>query len=357
MTCRKCSKSIPDESTFCLSCGAKQETMRSRRLRGNGSGTVYQLPNGKWRAEVNNNSADGTGRRTKSGFPRKKDAMEYLDTLKGERQKVSVTVKYLIDKYQDSEQYKKLVSKRKGYNTAIKKLEPVHTRHIADIRLEELQELLDSVEGYYPRKDIKQVLSHLYRIAEINGDVVRNFARYLVLPPLVEKEIEPFNEEEVLTFWEDYETGNTFTGYILLMVYAGMGPGELLKTQKYMINWDEQTIVGAGVKYRNKKELPIIIADDLIPVVKDLCEYSRGSSKLLDMPDSDFRKAFDSAIARMGVRSLKPYSCRHTCATALTMAGVEPPIIQMIMRHAKYQTTLRYTHIKVKPLLAAVNRL
>ena len=130
-----------------------------------------------------------------------------------------------------------------------------------------------------------------------------------------------------------------------------------MKTEKSMINWEAQTIVGAGVKQRNKKELPIIIADDLIPVVKDLCAYSRESPMLLDMTESDFRKAFDEAIGRMGVRSLRPYSCRHTCATALTMAGVEPPIIQMIMRHAKYQTTLRYTHIKVKPLLAAVNRL
>ena len=78
--------------------------------------------------------------------------MEYLTTLKGERPKVNVTVEYLIDKWQESEQYQKLSSKKKAYRTAIKKMEPIHQRYIADLRVEELQELIDSVEGYYPAK-------------------------------------------------------------------------------------------------------------------------------------------------------------------------------------------------------------
>lgn len=44
MVCRKCRTALPDGSKYCLSCGAKQDITRRPRSRGNGTGSVYQLP-------------------------------------------------------------------------------------------------------------------------------------------------------------------------------------------------------------------------------------------------------------------------------------------------------------------------
>ena len=42
MKCCKCRKEIPNESKFCLKCGAKQKISQSRHTRGNGQGTAIK---------------------------------------------------------------------------------------------------------------------------------------------------------------------------------------------------------------------------------------------------------------------------------------------------------------------------
>ena len=359
MQCKKCKKEIPDESSFCNHCGSQQVKKRSRRVRANGEGTAYQLKNGKWRAEITIGRADGKRiSKTKSGFKTKKDALAYIPTLKNEKSSQHVTIKYLYDEWSVSTHFTELSKSRKTtYRSAYNKLKPLWLRTLRDLRIEELQATIDAVEGYYPRHDMKQLLSLLYDIAEINGDVDKNISKFIRLPKLIEKEKEAFDEKEILAIWADYNAGYTFSGYLLLMIYAGMGPGELQNTYKHMINWEEQTIVGAGVKTRKGKQWPIIIADDLLPVLRELCKLSVRSEKLLPMGETKFRKIYKEAIQRMGIRHLAPYCCRHTCATALALAGVEATIIRAIMRHTKYQTTLRYTHIQVRPLVDGVNKL
>ena len=48
MICRKCKADVPD-GPYCSQCGAKQAVSRQNtKSRGNGQGSVYRLPNGKY---------------------------------------------------------------------------------------------------------------------------------------------------------------------------------------------------------------------------------------------------------------------------------------------------------------------
>ena len=107
MVCRKCRTALPDGSKYCLSCGAKQDITRRPRSRGNGTGSVYQLPSKTWIAVRIcgwYTAEDGSihrKTRSKSGFRTKKEALEYLPLLAvtpAQERSRHITYKELYDK-------------------------------------------------------------------------------------------------------------------------------------------------------------------------------------------------------------------------------------------------------------------
>ena len=52
MNCIKCGVELSDNSVFCNICGKKQLREKRKKARGNGQGSVFKLPNGKYKAVV-----------------------------------------------------------------------------------------------------------------------------------------------------------------------------------------------------------------------------------------------------------------------------------------------------------------
>lgn len=84
--------------------------------------------------------------------------------------------------------------------------------------------------------------------------------------------------------WEDYAAGNHFTGYILLMIYTGMMPGELFDLRKNMIDFDAHTIIGCGKKTKKRKDTPLVISNVVEPVLRDLYDNAAGDKLLKRKP-------------------------------------------------------------------------
>lgn len=364
--CRKCKEEIPDRAKFCQFCGSKQsepDKKRSTRSRPNGTGSVYKR--GKaWECAyvtgylIDENGKMKTVRRTKGGFRTKKEAMEYLPQLKTEPVKKSPTVNELWNMFKSSKKYNQLSDSRKEkYEIAWKKLESIWLWKIDALTTFDLQNVVDSnADTYYTARDLKNLLSKLYQIAMPDEFVKTNLSEYIELPDLNAKKQEAFLPEEIEKLWVDYDAGNWWTGYILLMIYTGMMPGELLDAEKDNIDWEGKQIVGAGKKTKERRETPIVLADCIIPVLSDLCEHTSGN-KLIKINKDKFYEVYYASLARAGCRRLTPYSCRHTAATSLAMENIPPSVIQKIMRHAKFSTTENYIHINVEPMLEAVNKL
>ena len=90
MECIKCKKEIPDGAPYCCWCGKKQQTKKATK-RGNGTGSVYRR-NDKWVAEITRGyrEENGTMKRVisrKCGFRTKKEALDYLPTLAGQKKR------------------------------------------------------------------------------------------------------------------------------------------------------------------------------------------------------------------------------------------------------------------------------
>lgn len=332
--------------------------MGKPKARGNGQGSVYKMPSGKWRAAVTL-YYDENGKRvykTKSGFVKKKDAIKYLETLRTQEES-RPDIKF-IELYREwSDQHYCRVSKdtEYGYVAAYKQCESLYPWRFCDIKAKELQAVVDGCKNSRRSKaDIKSLLNNMYKYAMQNDYCQKNYAQYIRLPQKEKSKNDAFTASEIEAFWNDYERGNEFTGYILILIYTGMRYGELATLEKKNIFIKERYMIG-GIKTQAGIDREIPIADKILPIVTKF--YLQNSKALLEMPEKVFYNEYRATLMRLNMRELKPHCCRHTFSTLMANKGIQPAVIKETAGHEDYSTTMIYTHIKLDEKLKAVNSL
>lgn len=363
MLCKKCRREIPDNSKFCLECGAKQGKAAAAK-RGNGQGCVFRRPSGTWAAEITLGYFIKDGKmkrkmRRKCGFKTKKEAVLYLDVLRQEYESPKkITLSQLWERYSDNWDLSQ--PKQAAYKIAWKKIEnTVGWRKIDSLTSDELQDLVDSAApSYYTRRDIKTVLSKLYQIAMRDDFTDKNKASFIKLPKLVTNERTIFTDSEISALWEDYNsTADKVTAALLVMLYTGMRPVEVQRVRTDEVHLSEHYMTG-GAKTEKGKNRKIIIPDKLVPVIKSAVARSRKGLLFWYSSKNDIYEEWAEKRSELGLRAeLTPYCARHTYITRLTALGVSPAMLKELAGHEDYETTLIYTHLSINDRLKEVNRL
>lgn len=364
MKCCKCKKEIPDGSKYCLRCGTKQTLSTGRKTRGNGQGTAIKRGNtwtAIWTTEVYPDTEKKKihqKRRWKGGFKTKTAALAYAANPEPDAKEIPTLRTYYIG-WEKSDMADLSKSKQTAFKIAWGKLDTLAGKRMDELTINQLQSCVDrNAPTYYPAKDMKTLLSHLYKRAVAEGTARTNLAEFIRLPPLEEKELQPFTEIELHKLWTAYGAGDRMIGFVLLMIYTGMMPGELLGFKTDMVDWAAHEIRGCGLKTKKRKETPIVFPDLLEPVIHHLIETSTSRANyVVGLNKDKFYDEYHAALQRAEVRDLPPYSCRHTTATALALGNIAPSVIQEVMRHTKFSTTQRYIHPDSASALAAVNAL
>ena len=265
--------------------------------------------------------------------------------------------------FEDAELPKLSESRQSGYKKARERLASVMLRPVDSLALVELQSVVNrEATSYYTARAMRDLLSNLYQKAMADQVATVNLAAHLILPELREEEPEPFSPAEVSALWQAWTDGDRFVGYILLMIYSGMMPGELLEARKDTIDLEACEIRGAGKKTKTRKEAAIVFPQFMRPVLEDLLTITTDNGrsrneKLVCMNKDRWYAEYYAALERAGTRRLPPYSCRHTTGTAAAQKNLSAPIIQQIMRHAKITTSQRYIHLDASAAHSGVEQL
>ena len=368
MLCKKCKKEIPDEAVYCCFCGIKQvQAPRNKRTRGNGTGSVFKLPNGQYKAVIQYNyRLDENGKLKRSQLvkrcKKKSDAILALDEL---RRKITspdkltdITVEEVHGLFLESQDYKQLsASQKQSMGIAWNKCKAIYNTPINILSVQQMQDVIDTnAKTYYPARDIKVLLSHLYKMAKKREILTYNKTENLELPTLQKRTKDSFNAREIDLFWNDYKNGNRFTGYILIMIYTGMRFGELSTINPKNILLQDRYLIG-GIKSEAGRDRIIPFGSKLVPILTDLLQDSKADN-FLPIGENLFYSRYWQTIERLGIRHLNPHCCRHTWFTLMASAGVQPALVATAGGHADINVAYKnYTHAQTKKLVEIAEKI
>lgn len=345
MVCRKCKREIPADAALCCYCGtAVAAPAQRRKSRGNGQGSVYRLPNGKYIARKVSYYLDSEGKRHKRTasrcFATKREAVNGLPALdphkavtqKAER-KAATTFKGLFDIWLPTHKAGK--ETLDCYRAAVKYFAPIYYERVADVDIDDLQECIDECpRGKATRKNMRTTVGLMYKYGIPRGYLPEklNLADYLSvkgaegaggtgLPP------------EYVEAIRKASGGSLAADYVLCHCYLGFRPSELLALTVADYDASERAFTG-GAKTEAGKNRIVTVSPKIQPIVDRLLAgktsgqiFSAQNGGPLDI--KGYRTMFYDLLDELGLENptfevngqqkhtYTPHSCRHTFATLM----------------------------------------
>lgn len=365
--CVKCGKPVVSEGRFCPYCGRKDPLVpptQSPRVRGNGEGSVWRdKRTGKWTAQVTIGWYGGKRKfRTKTGLKTKKEALEYLPKLReGIPDKRDLRVCAIWNAMHSAWLDGISPGKANHYRTAYQRMERLHNADITRLITQDWQDVIDALPGKYdPKKEAKVVVSKLYQYAIAQGWCTVNMADYIKLPKQTSTNKDSFTPEELHALKVSWDRGYKWSGYVLLMCYTGMRPGELKSIKLADVHPDELYMIG-GIKTEAGRNRTIGFPAWLKPVVEWAVGQATGD-KLLAIGEERFYTEYyaaldDAGIVRTDDRPMTPHCCRHTFVTMANDTGLNLAHVQTMAGHSDPSITARYNHTHKAELVAEWQKL
>ena len=264
-----------------------------------------------------------------------------------------------------------------SYSAAFKKLAPLHDRRMRDLKKNELQDVMDSLSSFSEstQNNAKIVMSGVFSYCMENDLVDKDYSKFVkIKPPKEKSEIHtPYDVEEIKLLWDNLDLAvplrysakdirNVFpVDTILIMIYTGMRPSELLKMQTSNIKLEDRYMVG-GLKTESGKERIIPIHEKIYPLIK--ARYEAACDWLIpyksDKPPTldQYRKyLFNPVMEKLNIEHL-PHDGRHTFATFADNYNLKEYHVKLIMGHKIDDITKGvYTHTSTDDLIAATNKI
>lgn len=256
----------------------------------------------------------------------------------------------------------------KGYTASYKACTSLYNRVFKDLKLVDLQSVIDTCGKNYPTlKKIKVLFNQLYDFAIKNDICNKDYSSYVDIVQYKDKnpnkyDRNKFESEEINLLWT--HSDDKYYQIILMLLYNGVRISELLDLKKENVHIEEQYFDVIKSKTENGlRKVPI--ADKVLPFYKHWYESAPECPYLLHTADGKrftYRNYYDSYFRPLMEQlniSRTPHCCRHTCISLLAEAGVDSTTIKKIVGHSGAMTLTEkvYTHFDIQILINAINKI
>lgn len=254
----------------------------------------------------------------------------------------------------------------RNYTTPYKACSALYNMPMGNIRTHHMQRVIDE-SGKNPQsmRRIRILFNQIFRYCIEREYVRKNYAEYLKIPSTDDphNEKQPFSPQEIQSLWDNVHQ-NEYIPLVLILIYSGVRISELLDLRKEDVHLDEQWFRVRAAK-TNAGIRIVPIADKVLPFWRSFMEHSH-CPYAVSTTDGKKHLSYDNfkkrywfpLMEQMGMNHL-PHETRHTCISRLVINGVNQTIIKKIVGHKSIMnlTEKVYTHIEIKELIEAINRL
>ena len=262
-------------------------------------------------------------------------------------------------------------SKKKALKCSFNLCEDIHNDIFSELRLEDLQETVDSMgKNYTTLTKVRTLFRHMYSFAIMQDIVHKDYSESLNLKKHMIKYMEDnkhsprdkIKEDEIEKLWTKHKL--PYYQIILILIYTGVRVSELLELRKEDVHLDQHCFDIIASKTKNGiRKVPI--ADKIYPFVESWYHSKPESEYLVHKEDGGkftYRNYYDSYFKPLMLdigMIYSPHYCRHTFISMMVMAGVDQAMIKKIVGHnGRLSLTERiYTHFEIQSMLNSVNKI
>jgi len=256
----------------------------------------------------------------------------------------------------------------KGYTASYKACGLLYNRIFKDLKLADLQNVIDTCEKNYPTlKKIKILFDQMYEFALKNEICNKDYSSFVDISQYKDRnpnkyDRNKFERAEINRIWEQKD--DIYYQIVLMLLYNGTRISEFLDLKKEHVHLDQQYFDVIKSKTENGlRKVPI--ADKVLPFYRSWYDSCPDCKYLLHTEDGKhfkYRNYYDSyfmpLMEQLGMNHT-PHCCRHTCISMLAEAGVDATTIKKIVGHSGAMTVTErvYTHLDIQVLVDAINKI
>lgn len=243
-------------------------------------------------------------------------------------------------KYKRSLKDKLTPSTWRNYEIAFKRFSKLHALKITEIKVTDLQNCLN--ESNHKSKStvgcMRTILKGMYSYALMNEYLEQDLTKFLKYEHTEQTESKHvrFSNEEIDILWKNLYVINNID-IILIYIYTGLRPTELLEILTDNVHLDEKYMIG-GMKTDNGYDRIIPLCDKILPLVQN--RYNPNRKYLINNKYGNHYSYgtyqngnWNTVMNKLGFQHT-PHDCRYTFASLADNANMNNTCLKIIMGHS-----------------------